>query len=67
MKAVQIGAKPVEQLSNFIPNATAFGFRREHWTGMLLQWVVGCLPCVGSRGRSLDWCELLKGASSQQF
>lgn len=25
----------MEQLSSFIPNAAAFGFRREHWTGML--------------------------------
>lgn len=32
MKAAERGTKPVEQLSSFIPNATAFGFRRACWT-----------------------------------
>lgn len=57
----------VEQLSSFIPTATAFGFRRECWAGIPLQWVVGHLPSVGSRGRSLEWCELLEASSQQSW
>lgn len=59
--------RPVEQFSSFIPTATAFGFRRERWAGMLLQWVVGGLPSVGSRCRSLEWCELFDLLSSPEL
>lgn len=75
MKAAQRGTKPVEQLSSFIPNATAFGFMRECWTGMLLPWEAGPWNDVSSSKElllsslefaagALGLCHLLLVASS---